>query len=152
MLQELANIGSFIGGAGVLLTVVYLAAQVKISVRTTRGATYQAVVGAISDWSRDIGLSADVTRIMFTGLEKPATLTPGESLQFHLLLTSVVRNFENIHYQYATEGISNDTWAGWSARIKSMMKSPGATIWWQQNKQFFSPTFGAFLSKAMDWE
>ena len=148
MLQELANIGSFAGGTGVLLSVIYLAVQTKLSVRSTRGATYQAVVGAISDWTRDVGLNAEVTRIMFAGLQDPETLAPSESLQFGLLLTSVVRNFENIHYQHSTAAISSDTWSGWSARIYWMMKSPGAMVWWQQNKQYYSSAFGSFLADA----
>ena len=149
MLQQLANLGSLIGGIGVLLTVVYLAVQLRVVIRTTRGATYQAVVGAISDWTRDIGIDSNAARILLAGLQNPTLHSVEEAFQFNLMLTSVVRNFENIHYQYLTGGITNETWSGWCSRIQTMMQMPGVSAWWGSNKQFYSSQFGEFVSKAL---
>ena len=146
MLQQLANIGSFLGGIGVLLTVIYLAAQIRLSIRTTRGATYQAVVGAISDWTRDIGIDSNATRILLAGLQNTTVRSVEEAFQFNLMLTSVVRNFENIHYQYITGGISKETWSGWCCRIQFFMQPPGASVWWGQNRKFYSLKFGELVS------
>ncbi len=146
MLQQLANLGTFLGGMGSLLTVVYLAAQARRNIRTTRGATYQSVVGAISDWTRDIGIDSNATRILLAGCQNSTLQSAEESFQFALMLTSLVRNFENIHYQYLTRGISNETWSGWCCRIQTMMQMPGVSVWWGQNKQFYSPQFGEFVS------
>ena len=149
MLQQLANLGSFLGGIGVLLTVVYLAVQLRVVIKTTRGATYQAVVGAISDWTRDIGIDSNATRILFAGLHNPTMHSVEETFQFNLMLTSVVRNFENIHYQYLTGGIAKETWTGWCSRIQSIMQMPGVSAWWGSNKQFYSPQFGEFVLEAL---
>ena len=125
MLQQLANLGSFIGGVGVLLTVVYLAIQIRQNTKSNRGASYQAAVAAISEWSRQVGLDRSAARIVSAGTQDPGALGEEEAAQFRYLIVSLMRNFENIHYQYCSGAISPDAWEGWSHRILAFSNQPG---------------------------
>ena len=49
-----------------------------------------------------------------------------EKAQFGLLLTSLFRHFENLHYQYLEGAMGNDAWDGWSQRIIGSTRSVGA--------------------------
>ena len=64
MLDDLGNIGDLVGGIGVVATVIYLAVQIRHGTASTRSASYQAVVSAISDWSRAIGSDENTARIL----------------------------------------------------------------------------------------
>ena len=130
MLDTLGNFGDFVGGIGVIVTVAYLAYQVRQNTNATKSASYQAVVSSVSEWSREIGLNKDAVRILQAGAENLATLSKEELGQFNLLIVSAVRNFENIHHQFETGAIPVETWTGWSKRIQSFMHQPGVKTWW----------------------
>lgn len=78
MFESLGNVGDFVGGIGVIITVIYLAFQIRQSTASTKSASYQAVVSAISDWSRSIGSDRDVARMMRIGTQDPDQLEVDE--------------------------------------------------------------------------
>ena len=149
MFETLGNIGDFIGGIGVVATVIYLAVQVRHSTASTKAASYQAVVSAISDWSRAIGADSKLSRIMRVGLENSEQLTDDEYTQFEMMVVSGTRNFENIHYQYLAGGVSEAAWEGWSNRILTFFNQRGLQPWWEHHKAAYSPDFREFVEKGM---
>ena len=151
-LEDLGNIGELIGGIGVVISLVYLATQIRQNTRSSRTASYQAAVTSISDLTREIGAAPELARIIATGGSELSTLAPNERLQFHFLGLSVVRNFENIHYQYMSGAIDEETWLGWAARIKSSLASPGAQEWWRGQAPAFSKSFQDFVACDTDQE
>ena len=148
MIETLGNLGDFIGGIGVVVTVIYLAVQVRQSIASTRSATYQSIVSAISDWSREIGADPKLARIMRVGMEDSSQLTEDEYTQYEMLVVSVTRNFENIHYQYLAGGISESAWAGWSVRISTFFQQPGTRSWWEHHHSGYATEFRKFVEKA----
>lgn len=148
MLDILGNLGDFIGGIGVIVTVVYLAFQIRQSTASTKSASYQAVVSAVSDWSRTIGSDRDLARIMRIGAQDPSQLDVDEYTQYEMLTISVTRNFENIHYQHQCGGIPEAAWNGWSFRILSFYAAPGNHTLWQKHKRNYSAEFIAFIENG----
>jgi len=148
VLENLGNLGDFLGGIGVVITVVYLAVQIRQSIASTRSSSYQAVVAAISDWSRTIGADENVSRIVRIGSDDIDQLTRDELTQFEMLVVSVTRNFENIHYQYLIGGIPDNAWAGWSSRIVNFFEQPGLKVWWDYHKHACTPEFGTFVENG----
>jgi len=148
MIESLGNIGDFIGGFGVVVTVIYLAYQIRQNTASTRSATYQSVVADVSEWTLQLGLNPESARIYVTGIEDLDDLTSAEVAQFNFLLASVIRHFENIHYQYLSGAIDHDVWDGWSSRILGVLGKPGVKAWWDSQKAVFSNDFQAFIDEA----
>ena len=146
MLQELGAIGSFVGGIGVAISVVYLALQIKQNTISNRSQSYQAAISSISDWSRQVGLDKDATRILRLGGTDRSALDDNERTQFGYLLVSLFRNFENIHHQFDNGTISKETWIGWSNRIILFVSQPGTEEWWNRSQDSYSPKFRAFIA------
>ncbi|MEQ8693952.1 MAG: hypothetical protein RIC85_01315 [Gammaproteobacteria bacterium] len=149
VIETLGNLGDFIGGIGVVATVIYLAVQVGHSTASTKAASYQAVVSAISDWSRTIGADPSIARIFRVGVENSEELTDDEYTQFEMLVVSGTRNFENIHYQYLAGGISEAAWEGWSNRILTFFNQPGLRPWWEHHKAAYSSDFREFVDDGI---
>ena len=149
MFETLGNLGDFIGGIGVVATVIYLVVQVRHSTASTKAASYQAVVSAISDWSRTIGADPNLSRIVRVGTENSEQLTDDEYTQFEFLVVSGTRNFENIHYQYLVGGISEAVWKGWSIRILTFFNQPGLRPWWEHHKAAYPADFREFVERGV---
>ena len=48
MIESLGNIGDFVGGIGVIVTLVYLASQIRQNSRSVKAASAQAVLSALA--------------------------------------------------------------------------------------------------------
>ena len=97
-----------------------------------------------------MGSNAEASRVFATGLKTPADLSDHELVQFNLLMSSVIRHYENIHFQYASGAIDEHLWQGWSRRLLGVFDGPGARGWWASQKTAFSSEFQAFVDSAID--
>jgi hypothetical protein len=147
MLDALGNIGDFIGGIGVIATLLYLAAQIRQNTKSSRTESYQSVIAAVSDWTREVGTSAESSRIADVGSRDLASLSPSERVQFNLIMASLVRNLENIHYQYLHGAIDDAAWSGWAKRTHSALEPRGARDWWHTQELAYSPEFRRFVNE-----
>jgi len=147
MLDALGNIGDFLGGMGVVITLIYLAVQIRQNTRSSRTESYQAAVAAISDWTRTVGTEPASCRILEAGSRDFEALSPEERVQFNLIMASVVRNLENIHFQFTHGAIDESTWAGWANRTHSVLRPAGARAWWRTQEAAYSPMFRRFVNE-----
>ena len=145
MIEALGNLGDFIGGMGVIITVIYLAIQVKRNTESNQATAYQAVVASLSDWSMSLGLNENMTRIVAVGAADRNALNDGEKDQFNMVFTSLIRHFENVHFQHVSGAITKDQWEGWESRIRGTFASPGVSEFWKEQQLAFSPVFREFI-------
>jgi hypothetical protein len=145
MLDALGNIGDFLGGIGVVVTLIYLAAQIRQSTRSSRTESYQAVATSMSELTFNLWMNPEASRLFQLGSFDIDALNPLERNQFAGLLSAMVRSLENIHYQYRTGSIDRELWVGWEFRLRGMVSAPGFQIWWSEQKGAFSPSFQALV-------
>jgi hypothetical protein len=145
MLEALGNIGDFLGGLGVVFTLLYLAAQIRQNTRSSRSVSYQAVVTATSQMAMHLWMNSEAARILQSGQADREALDPLERAQFNGIIAGMVRNVENIHYQYVTGAIDRELWTGWELRTRSIVAQPGGRAWWPENKEMFSKDFEALV-------
>ena len=99
MIETLGNLGDFIGGIGVIVTVIYLAVQVRRNTQSNLTSSYQSIVTAISDWTTTVASDKELTRVIRIGMADLNSLDGDEQAQFNLLIVGVLRHYENIHFQ-----------------------------------------------------
>jgi hypothetical protein len=76
MLDAPGNIRESPGGVGVVITLVCLAAQIRQKTKSSRAESYQAAVAALSDWTRDLGMKPESSRILEAGSRDFEALQP----------------------------------------------------------------------------
>jgi hypothetical protein len=145
--DALGAIAELVGAAGVIATLGYLAVQVRQNTISTRTSSYQAVVEAISDWSRAMGLTPGAAALFVKGNLHLESLSSEERAQYNFIQTSLYRNFENIFYQHEQGAIDEIVWDGWSYRIRSNFAAPGIQTWWAANRPSYSAPFRRFLEE-----
>jgi hypothetical protein len=145
-IEALGNIGDFIGGIGVIVTLAYLALQIRQNTIATRADSYQAVVASASEWSREISLNLDVCEILDRGAQDYGALEGIEKLRFNLAMSSYFRNMENLHLKFITGAVDSSVWSGWANRTLSFLKAPGTQEWWALNAHAFSLEFQQFIA------
>ena len=144
-LQDLGNIGEFTAAIATLVTLAYLAIQIRQNTISTRTSSYQAVVAAVAEFSRELGLDGDAARIFSSGARDYDSLSSEDRTRFDFLTASLFRNYENIFYQHKEGAIDEALWAGWSWRIRATFATPGVKAWWRSWSFGYSADFVAYL-------
>ena len=59
----------------------------------------------------------------------------------NLMMTSVVRNLENIHYQFHSGMLSPDEWQGFLENLRLFFETELFNRYWAMDQRMFSPVF-----------
>ena len=148
-LEDLGNLGDFLGGIGVVVTLVYLALQIRSNTQTVRAASLEAVVNSHSQFLDRLAADPDVSRIWFSGLWAGAELTPGEGQRLLALLFSAVRRWESAYYNVRTGTIEHSSWAGFYREYTNVFASQGAAARWPLIRRALSREFLPFAEEAI---
>ena len=140
-LTQLANLGEFIGGVAVLVTLVYLALQVKQNTRALAATTFGSVSRASADLTIAIATSDQAVESMRLAYSNPQELTADQRLRFDLLTRAGFRNFENYFYQNSQGFLESDVWQGFQRNMTDLLQTPIGREWWSRHKHAFGDRF-----------
>ena len=146
-LSDLANISEGIGGIAVVVTLIYLAIQIRQNTRMMRAAAHHSVNELGVHINLALGTDPEASRILQLGSANYAELDPHQRLMFHLMMRANFSGAEDFYIQ-TREGLLD---AGmWDSRKLSMtryLQQPGVQIWWERNSDLFSRDFVIDLSR-----
>lgn len=147
-LQVLQTVINAVGTISIVLTVVYLALQVRRSTQATYSQTYQFATQALGDMAAIVGDSKERSRIFSVGMADPKNLEEDEYLQFAYLGISLFRRYENVYFQYKSGMIDDDFWFGHRDNLLWFYHRPGTQVWWKERRLGFSRSFREFLEST----
>ena len=73
--------------------------------------------------------------------------SPAERVRIMARHYMVMRNYENIHYQYLTGMLTEDEWQGLRLNIKANFEWESLRDYWQNERQFYSEAFQAEIDR-----
>ena len=128
--QIAANIATIINSIVVIASLIYLARQVKISTKTTKGTTYQTIINGVAGIEARISQDEELARIYKLGSEDQSKLDDIEKVRFNELISSFFNFYENLYFQAKEHLVDKELWEGWRANILEDLKKPGIEDWW----------------------
>jgi len=148
--DALGAIGEIVGAGGVIVSLLYLAGQVRSSARQARHAAAQAVIAKSHDLIGRLAFTSGAGDIWSRGLSGLDALKDDEELvRFSSMLLQAFSAYEEI-YHYRKDGAIEDwAWTHTTAPFDNFMRTPGFQQWWQRRCDWFGPEFCAFLSERM---
>jgi hypothetical protein len=153
-LEDLGNLGDFIGGIAVVVTLVYLAVQVRQNNRLLRANT--ASVRAASRTvinERLVGVNqslvegASLAEIFVRELSSPGSISGADRVRLHTLLQGMFISLENIQKMAQNGTIEPGDWEPWSHHLRLWLKNPGVRAWWDRQRTPFGKDFRARTSR-----
>ena len=92
--EALGAIGEIVGAVAVVLTLGYLAVQIRQNTRATRAATSSAAAAAARDISGAVARDAELANLYETGLRSLYSLDPSQRAQFDSLMFTLFSHYE----------------------------------------------------------
>jgi hypothetical protein len=134
-------IGEILGAAGVILTLGYLARQVRTSHRLERRQSGEAAMDRISNFLARISADSQLARIWFHGTRETGDLSTEEKVQFGALCLDLTYIWERIYYLDVDGSIDAGLVATMQRGRSEIACSPGYRRWFELRKEWISDDF-----------
>src|SRR3954465_3341962 len=118
-------ISQLISSIAVVISVLYLAVQLRSSTRVARVAAMDAAAGALRDVTKPLMENAELAKLWRAGLEHLETLPPEDQARFFHAAHQFMKALETIHYHYVYGLLDPQLWAGWRELLHHYVATPG---------------------------
>jgi hypothetical protein len=145
---SISDISSIIQAIGVVISLLYVAVQIRGSNKAIKGATYHSIISTYAEIEARITQEPEATRIYQLGCEDPEALTKEEALRFKEIVCSIFNFYENIHYQYINDLLEEPLWASWCNYMRIKLQYPGIAKYWENNGYLYSRAFREYIKSG----
>jgi hypothetical protein len=150
-LDDLGNIGEFLGALGVIASLIYLAIQIRQNTRSVRASTFHGAASRAADLTRAIAEEKELAHIYRTGMAGLDQLDDDdERLRFMMFLSTMFRQFEDLFFQYRAGTISSESWDAWRYSLRLQISNPGFSPFWNLRRLAFTETFRQFVDAELE--
>jgi hypothetical protein len=144
-ITTLAAWGEFIGGIAVVVSLIYLAGQIRQNSRLLQISTTASVADADNLMSSLAVQDTELIRIYDDGARDRAAISEADGRVFDWYLEMVYRSFLR-NYQFAKAGVIDD--AVWELHVKAhtlQLRQPGIRQLWAEIREIYPDEFCAFV-------
>ena len=133
---ELGALGEFVAAIAVLVTLVYLAVQIKQTRLAVSANTHQALNDVSIHLYTTVATNESLATAFVGAASREQTLTPTQLLQFRALGMAMIRNAENMHYQHTLGLLSDERIRSSAMTLKEYYRaSPYFFDLWMSSKE-----------------
>jgi len=139
-LGDLGNIGDFIGGVLVAVSVIYLATQIRQNTKSLRAAAYQEAVHGANEWSNILVHEKDHNRLLYQGCRDHSSLSPEELNQFSHLMMIFIRNYAVAAHLEENDLITVGIRGSYENGIRDLFRRTSMLVWLSNHESVIDPT------------
>lgn len=156
--QLLGNYGEFIGAIAVVVTLVYLAVQIKQSATSALANAYQSWVSA------NVGINVAMSNayqssMILTGNMDSTKLTEESAVGYLMLHLAMFQMGQATDYLYRSGSLDRELWDAEMNRLALVLQTPGVRQLWDAGvRSQLAPSFVALLEARkgaatyVDWD
>lgn len=140
-LEELGNLGDFLGGMAVIGTLLYLAFQIRKQSQETRLTATRELAADFSRTMDAMSSDPDLLRIYLTGIRDFMSLPDEDRLRLSFIF---IRNFRAVEQQYLHIDLGNIDpvyFASLNIAFLEFLSFPGVQTWWEMSNGLFESGF-----------
>ena len=143
--QILGNFGEFLGAIGVVITLAYLALQVRQNTQATQAASHHAITDSLNHGNIAMASDPELTQIYLTGMTDRASLSEVERQRFDSLFLAYFHVFDTLFFSSSNGTGAHSLLLAEEKGFSHLMNLPGIKAWWKDNPFAFSPEFRSYM-------
>jgi hypothetical protein len=149
-LESLANLGEFLGGIAVLVSLIYLAFQIRANTSSLRTEMTARTIEKMSDMQRSMSMNGELNYIVIKSLLDPRAVDLQERTRFTWWLTELFTSFEYLFIQYKDGLVKEEMWKRWYDNYRWWLSFPGIADWWASKPTPFTPEFTTLVDTMIE--
>jgi hypothetical protein len=139
-LEDLGSIGEFVAAVATVVTLVYLALQIRYNTKAIELTARRGVQEDASRWRQNLIQHPEVAELYRKGIRNPESLERSERLRFRMLLDDL---FD--HWAFQNESAMGEFREANRRDLAAVMATPGGAAHWAAQKARFSAEFIAYV-------
>ncbi len=155
-LDDLGNIGEFVGALAVVLSLIYLGLQIR---QNTRQINHNSEVIAANveldnarlaaEFNANVALSPELTDYWGRGVFGDEELSPIEEARVGMMLGDLFYRLEGLYHQHRRGFLPADSWTPWERLMSSVLARRLPRRWWTTGAHPFSGDFTAQVNRLL---
>ena len=144
-LTDLANIGQVIGAIAVVISLIYVALQIRQNTNAVRAATVQSVHEHFANWYNFFASDASLSQIAIRGLKDYGCLSEMDKARFVAMFMAFLSYSQNAFLKWRQGLLAPSLWLGWEQVIMNLVCSPGGKGLWKERSYLFGEEFRRYV-------
>ena len=145
--DALGAIGEIVGSLAVVITVAYLAVQIRQGAREARSAAINQSRAAVTDVLSGISSDTDAADIYFRGLHDLDALSAAERVRFELIIFQMLRVTETMFFEYQQGVLNEELWEAQWYGTQNALRTPGAMAFWKRRNKMLTRSFVTWVEE-----
>jgi len=147
--EAIGAIGEILGAVGVIVTLAYLAIQIRQNTKMARAATRQELAGQMQKLASDLVTVEGIASILQDHLEGKE-LTSSEYLRLGARAFRDFRFWDNALFQYSQGLLTDDEWRGLRENLKAILQIEAYRDYWSREHTLYSSAFQQEVASVLD--
>ena len=147
-LEAINALAQLIAAIGVIVSLFYLAAQIRQNTRSMRAMVVESLAKSIADVIRPMAEDRDLMRAFHLVVEDWHGATDDDRTRALPLFFSTFKLFENACFQQRQGTLEREQWEDWDAYIRMYYHRPGVKDWWRLRRAAFAAGFRDYIESS----
>lgn len=144
-LEAVNALAQLIAAIGVIVSLFYLAAQIRQNTRSMRAVVVDSLAHSLVDLLGPQAQNPESLRAFSVVIENWTGATEQERAFAVPFIFATFKLFENAWFQQRQGTLDRQQWEGWDAYIRMYYHRPGVQTWWSMRKMAFARGFRDYL-------
>ena len=149
MLADLAYLAEVIGAIAVVVSLFYVASQIRQNTRAVKSATAQSVHEHFASWYHLLANDGELSQIVVNGLKDYASLSEKDKARFVATFMAFLSYSQNAFIKWREKALSDDLWSGWELLMMNLVAAPGGKSFWKERGYLFGEEFRDFVQSDL---
>lgn len=142
-IEQLGSIGEIVGAVGVVLSLIYLAVQIRRNESTTRAGTTQALLSTSTVMLYEMSESQSTWLVRGMAGEE---LSPEEKVRKDFYFYALFSHFNNAYHQNFVGKLDAEIWEMFDSRAtRNVSSMPDFDEWWDAFRSNFTKSFQDYI-------
>lgn len=143
--ESIAAIAQFIAAVAVVLSLIYLAIQIRNQNKESRRSAANAFLLHYNDFRKSLSDSSELASIHLRGVQAFDDLDPIERVRFGALMGRLFTLCEGLYVFYLDGALDPELWRSFERATADLAAFPGVQVWWATRKHWHVPEFRSLV-------
>jgi len=134
--DAIAAVGELLGASAVLVTLIYLAVQIRQNTSAVATATYESTMTGFNDINVVVAGNPALASLLDRGCQNPDSLNSEEIVQFNFLLRCYTNQWWKLFKLYERGSLPAAEWSIFAKEAAQFLEQPGCKPFCEQNALF----------------
>jgi len=148
-LTDFANLGQIIGAAAVVISLFYVARQIRQNTNAVRSATAQSVHEHFANWYHLVAGDGELATILVKGLADYGSVNAEEKARLVATLMSFMSYSQNAFLKWREGHLQPALWLGWESVMMNCVGAPGGKEFWKERNYLFGEDFRRYVEEDL---